>query len=248
MKVPVLGNDKGDLDPTTVKVLDADGKPVTKLVVPGQGSWTIDSVTGSVTFTPEAGFSGNPTPVTYQVSDVRGNATEATVTVTYVPGAVADESLNNVQGSAVKVPVLGNDKGDLDPTTVKVLDADGKPVTKLVVPGQGSWTIDSVTGSVTFTPEAGFSGNPTPVTYQVSDVRGNATEATVTVTYVPGAVNPSTPAPSPGAVKPATPAPGANNGPLASTGVQAFGIGVTGLAIALMGGALLVIRRRRTQS
>ncbi|POH56791.1 hypothetical protein, partial [Arthrobacter glacialis] len=44
------------------------------------------------------------------------------------PSAVKDESLNNVQGSAVKVPVLGNDKGDLDPTTVKLFDGDGKPV------------------------------------------------------------------------------------------------------------------------
>ncbi|ALE04898.1 hypothetical protein AL755_04285 [Arthrobacter sp. ERGS1:01] len=259
VKVPVLGNDKGDLDPTTVKFLDGDGKPVTKLVVAGQGTWTVDPATGEVTFTPESGFSGNPTPVTYQVNDVRGNTTEATVTVTYVPGAVNDESLKNVQGSAVKVPVLGNDKGDLDPTTVKFLDGDGKPVTKLVVAGQGTWTVDPATGEVTFTPESGFSGNPTPVTYQVNDVRGNTTEATVTVTYVPGAVKPVTPSPSPGAVKPATPvlspgavssptpAPEASSPPLASTGVQAFGIGVAGLAIALMGGALLIIRRRRTQ-
>ncbi|MHA7271783.1 NHL repeat-containing protein, partial [Arthrobacter sp. HLT1-20] len=40
------------------------------------------------------------------------------------PEAVKDESLNNVQGSAVKVPVLNNDKGDLDPTTVKLINAE----------------------------------------------------------------------------------------------------------------------------
>ncbi|MHA7271710.1 Ig-like domain-containing protein, partial [Arthrobacter sp. HLT1-20] len=195
--------------------------------------------------TPETGFSGNPTPVTYQVSDVRGNNTQATVTVTYVPVAVKDESLNNVQGSAVKVPVLNNDKGDLDPTTVKLINAENKAVTELVVPGEGTWTVDPVTGAVTFTPETGFSGNPTPVTYQVSDVRGNNTQATVTVTYVPVAVKPSSPAT--GAVSSPTPAPQTGNGNLASTGVQALSLGVAGLAIAIMGAVLLVIRRRRTQ-
>jgi CshA-type fibril repeat protein len=38
-----------------------DGK---ELVVSGEGTWTVDPVTGAITFTPETGFTGNPTPIT----------------------------------------------------------------------------------------------------------------------------------------------------------------------------------------
>jgi CshA-type fibril repeat protein len=189
VSVDVVGNDEGDLDPTTVRLVDGDGDPVTELVVPGEGTWTVDTETGDITFTPEDGFSGNPTPVTYEVSDVRGNTTTADVVITFAPEAIDDESLGNAQGAPVAVDVIGNDLGELDPTTVRVVDGSGDPVTELVVPGEGTWTVDPVTGAITFTPEDGFSGNPTVIGYRVSDTLGNVTTADVLVTYVPGAID-----------------------------------------------------------
>ncbi|MFD6053963.1 CshA/CshB family fibrillar adhesin-related protein [Agromyces sp. NPDC060279] len=185
--VPVLGNDSGsNLDPSTVRITDpASGDPVTELVVPGEGTWTVDAETGDITFTPEDGFTGNPAPIDYTVEDEYGNETGATVTVTYLPEASDDESLNNKQGETVTVPTLENDKGDLDPATVRITDpASGDQVTELVVPGEGTWTVDPETGDITFTPEDGFEGNPTPIDYTVEDVNGNPTGATVTVTYI----------------------------------------------------------------
>ncbi|WP_174521285.1 SdrD B-like domain-containing protein, partial [Arthrobacter woluwensis] len=189
--VPVLKNDKGDLDPSTVKIKDKDGNPVDSLVVPGEGTWTVDPKTGDITFTPEEGFKGNPTDISYTVKDKAGNETGANVHVTYVPEPVAkdDESLNNAQGKAVTVPVLGNDDGDFDPSTVKIKDKDGNPVDSLVVPGEGTWTVDPKTGDVTFTPEQGFTGNPTDIVYTVKDKNGNETGANVHVTYLPEATN-----------------------------------------------------------
>ncbi|QTF72464.1 Ig-like domain-containing protein [Arthrobacter woluwensis] len=245
VKVPVLRNDKGDLDPTTVKLKDKDGKPVSELTVPGEGKWTVDPKTGDVTFTPEDGFKGNPTPVDYTVKDKNGNETGAKVTVTYLqpipPVANNDESRDNKPGTAVTVPVLGNDKGNLDPSTVKIIDpGTGNPVDKLVVPGEGSWTVDPVTGNITFTPEKGFTGNPTPIQYLVKDVDGTEVRATVTVTYL--ATVPATPAPG-NPAEPGNPAPGDD---LANTGANlSIGTIAAGALLFLGGAALLIFRRRR---
>ncbi len=64
--------------------------------------------------------------------------------------------------------------------------ADGKSV---VVNRQGTWTVDPVTGSITFNPEASFKGDPTPISYTVTDSTGLVSNpATVTLDYL--AANP----------------------------------------------------------
>ena len=190
VSVPVLNNDKGDLDPSTVKLINPNGEPVDSLTVPGEGTWTVDPTSGAVSFAPESGFTGNPTPVDYTVQDRNGNKTAAKVTVTYDPQATDDRSDHNTIGSAVTVPTLDNDKGDLDPSTVKITDPQtGDPVDSLTVPGEGTWTVDPKTGAVTFTPEDGFTKNPTPIDYTVKDRNGNQTGAKVTVTYDPQAID-----------------------------------------------------------
>jgi hypothetical protein len=43
----------------------------------------------------------------------------------------------------------------------------------------------TTTGAITFTPEAGFTGNPTPIAYTVDDDQGNTSNsAIVTITYI----------------------------------------------------------------
>ena len=189
-----LGNDNdpdGTLDPTSVMLLDPSGNPVTNLSVPGEGAWTVDPTTGAITFTPESGFIGDPTPITYTVDDNEGNTSNAaTVTVDYVqqPPVVTDDvSTGNTTGSPVSINPLGNDNdpdGNLDPTSVMLVDPSGNPVTSLAVPGEGTWTVDPTTGEITFTPEPGFVGDPTPVAYTVDDNDGNTSDpATVTIDY-----------------------------------------------------------------
>ncbi|CAM3241007.1 CshA domain-containing protein [Arthrobacter ulcerisalmonis] len=260
VSVPVLSNDAGDIVPSSVKLITATGDPVTELVVPGQGTWSVNPETGVVSFDPEEGFTGNPTPVTYQVTDVRGNSSESTVTITYSvpPEVIPDVSSNNTQGSTVSVPVLGNDKGDFDPTTVNILDGDNKPVKELIVPGQGTWSVNPETGVVSFDPEEGFTGNPTPVTYQVTDKTGNTATATVTITYTPIATEPPVVVPptaggstDPGSVPSSEntdPTDTSSGGELASTGVQAMVLGVVGLGLLLLGGAVILVTRRRRHS
>ena len=54
--------------------LAADGKTLT---VPGEGVWTVDATTGEITFTPDAGFAGDPTAAPYTVADNDGNTSNA---------------------------------------------------------------------------------------------------------------------------------------------------------------------------
>ncbi len=198
----VVGNDTGEnpLDPTTVKIIDPNnpGTPVTELTVPGEGVWTVDPVTGKITFTPETGFTGDPTPIKYTVEDDQGNVSSpATVTVDYPQTLEAkDDNATGTTGNPVTLDVVGNDTGDnpLDPTTVKIIDPDtNASITQLVVPEEGEWVVDLVSGDITFTPEAGFTGNPAPIQYTVADDQGEVSNlATVTVTYeqdVPTAVD-----------------------------------------------------------
>ena len=182
--VDPLANDSGVFDPTTVMILGPSGAPVTSLIVPGEGTWDVDPVTGAITFTPEPGFEGNPTIIDYTVDTIEGETVGSTVEVTYAPEAAPDESHGNAVGTPVTVDPLANDSGDFDPTTVMIIDpATGLPVASLVVPGEGTWDVDPVTGAITFTPEPGFLGDPTPIGYSVDDVSGNTVESTVTITY-----------------------------------------------------------------
>ena len=45
-------------------IADADGDN-DSLTIPNEGTWTVDPTTGDITFTPDAGFTGDPTPIRY---------------------------------------------------------------------------------------------------------------------------------------------------------------------------------------
>ncbi len=188
--VNVLANDTpGDnaIDPTTVKILGTanSGDP---LVVAGEGTWSINPATGAITFTPQPGFTGNPTPIRYSVKDVNGYASNlATLTITYFvgPTAVDDAAVTDVN-VAVSGNVLTNDVAG---------SAAINPATLTFVPGTepnpatvGTFVLDPLTGIVTFTPVNGFVGVAT-IDYRVCDANGLCDVATITVTVVAGAVN-----------------------------------------------------------
>ncbi|WP_289048939.1 Ig-like domain-containing protein, partial [uncultured Psychrobacter sp.] len=136
------------------------------------------------------------TPVDYVVSDKTGEkSNQATITVDYPqnPPAAENDTVKGETGQPVIIDVVANDsdpKNDLDPTTVKLIDpVTGDEVTNVVVDGEGTWSVDGSTGKVTFTPESGFTADPTPVDYVVSDKTGEkSNQATITVDY-PGIVS-----------------------------------------------------------
>ena len=112
------------------------------------------------------------------------------MTITYLPTVAPDVQNGNVIGSPAVLNVLGNDTGDFDLSSLRVIDpGTNLGVLSLVVPGQGTWTVDTLLGRLTFTPEPGYLGNPTPVNYEITDLSGDVVRALATVTYLPTAAD-----------------------------------------------------------
>jgi CshA-type fibril repeat protein len=163
--------------PITVNVIandsDPDGDPltVTGITQPANGT-VIDKGDGTVTYTPDPGFSGTDT-FTYTVCDDDGNCDMATVTITVEnsPPDAVDDSATTPADTPVSVPVLENDSDPND---------DPLTVDEFTQPPNGTVT-DNGDGTVTYTPDPGFKGTDT-FTYTACDDHGACDEATVTVT------------------------------------------------------------------
>ena len=149
--------------------------------IPGQGTYTIAS-DGTVTFTPDKQFVGNPTPVTVKRVDKNGTPVTATYSpeFTKVTPTGKDTSSVNIKGLVqTGTPTFegGNPLVPIDETVAATFEDGSKEKS---IPGQGTYTI-APDGTVTFTPDKQFVGNPAPVT--VKRVDKNGTE--VTATYTP---------------------------------------------------------------
>ncbi|HEL9597961.1 TPA: YSIRK-type signal peptide-containing protein, partial [Streptococcus suis] len=189
----VSNNPNASAPTYALKGADATGK----VVVDGQGTYTIDATTGAVTFTPVASFTGTATPVTVVASATITSADQTTATITdeaiYRPTVeptkiVADDQVSagakgETQSDTIKVTVSPNPKASAPTFAFE----DGT-LTKTVA-GEGSYTIDANTGAVSFTPEAEFIGTATPVTVvaksTITAEDGSTVELSDTATYTP---------------------------------------------------------------
>ncbi|MGL5859744.1 MAG: Ig-like domain-containing protein, partial [Phycicoccus sp.] len=233
----VPGNPAVPLDPATLTSVDDAGEPVESVTVPGQGSYTVAG--GRMVFTPLPDFSGTADPVTYRVADVNGTTDTSTYTPTVLaeptepteptqPGAPAepvDDTITvTVRAPAGTTVVLdpSDDIPGLVPSSLRLVGPDGEPATELVVAGQGTWSVDTATGLVTFTPEPGFTGDPDPVRFTaVTDDGAPVTGELVVDYYQPGA-------------------------PLAQTGTSVAAALATALLLVVLGAALLRLARRHS--
>ena len=196
------GNTKTPIDPTVpAKLIDPEtGEPTdeTSVEVPGEGTYTINPETGEVTFKPEPNFTGKATGVEVQRKDTNGTPATAKYTPTVKPVTPTSDDVvsEDVQGAKqTGTPVFTPGKTTVNGKEVTVeIDDTVKPTLdgadeegKVVVPGEGTYTIDE-NGVVTFTPEPQFTGKASGVT--VKRVDKNGTE--VTAKYTP-TVKPVTP-------------------------------------------------------
>ncbi|HFR3775602.1 TPA: GEVED domain-containing protein, partial [Streptococcus suis] len=180
--------------------------------VAGEGSYTIDATTGAVSFTPEAEFIGTATPVTVvatsTITAADGSTVELSDTATYTPTVYgvqgSDDTSENVQGvtqtsetgadrfSSLNKAAntnLGDKEVDFTTATYTLLDENNVAQSSITVKGEGTYTVDATTGVVTFVPEAGFTGQGTGVTIQVTasatDSENNEIPVTATGKYIP---------------------------------------------------------------
>ena len=200
---------------TSKKLVDpATGQPTdeTTVTVAGEGTYTIDPTTGAVTFTPEKDFVGTAAGVTVQATATITNANGKTATITsdatYTPTVVAavptasPATSKDIQGATqtgtptfagTTVQVNGEDKAiTIKDNSYTLLDNDGNEVTSTPAYAAdgtteiGTYSIDSATGRVTFTPtDKSYTGVVTPAKVQAESSNGIKVDTIYTPEIVP---------------------------------------------------------------
>ena len=177
-----------------------------KVVVDGEGTYSIDPTTGVVTFEPLPTFTGKAKGVNVQVSvtatDSEGNKVPVTSKGKYTPevtpvvptgeGVTSSGKQGQEQTGTPKftqgdetAPITINEQ---QPAKFVV---NGQPVESTEIPATkdgkevGKYVIDPLTGVVTFKPNKDFTGTPDPATVQVKDKNGTPATATYTPTVTP---------------------------------------------------------------
>ncbi|WP_455166005.1 CshA/CshB family fibrillar adhesin-related protein, partial [Streptococcus sp.] len=210
-----LSNDK-TAKITSKKLVDpATGQPTdeTTVTVPGEGTYTIDPTTGAVTFTPESDFVGKAKGVKVQatatITNAKGETSTITAEASYTPTVLSaaptakPATSKDIQGAVqtgtptfagATVNVNGQDKQiPLKENSYKLLDKDGNEVIG-TTPAYaedgttpiGTFSIDSTTGKVTFTPtDKSYTGKVTPVKVQAESTNGLKVDTTYTPEIVP---------------------------------------------------------------
>ena len=210
-----LSSDKTAQITSKKLVNPATGQPTddATVTVAGEGSYTIDPTTGAVTFTPEKDFVGTAKGVTVKATATITNENGKTATITsdatYTPTVVAavptaqPAKSKNIQGATqtgtptfagTTVQVNGQDKAiTIKDNSYKLLDKDGNEVTgttpAYAADGTtviGNFSIDSATGTVTFTPtDKSYTGAVTPAKVQAESSNGIKVDTTYTPEIVP---------------------------------------------------------------
>ncbi|WP_145915308.1 LPXTG cell wall anchor domain-containing protein, partial [Streptococcus oralis] len=170
----------------------ADGSK--EKVIPGQGTYMIAS-DGTVTFTPDKQFVGNPDPVTVKRVDKNGTPVTATYSpeFTKVTPTGSGDKTEGLQGQVQEGKVTFTPGHDSVPFPADSTPLFDNGTTVKEVPNVGKFEVDAE-GKVTFTPDKQFKGetpeleltrvdaNGTPVTvkYQavVKEVTPTSTDAT----------------------------------------------------------------------
>lgn len=186
----------------------------TSVVVPGQGTYTVNTSTGVVTFTPCTGantpagvsctgaFSGTATPATYQITTNTSQTVSSTYTPTFVapPTGVADTGTGNWDINQTFTPTANDTAGTgttLNPVPLGICTNPTAVAsctgTSLTVANQGTYTLNTTTGVVTFDPLPAFTGTATPIEYVVQDALGQKTASTITPTVTPPPAPAATP-------------------------------------------------------
>jgi len=168
------GNNGGTIDPTTVTIGTA----------PANGSTSINAVTGVITYTPAAGFTGTDT-FTYSINDTGGNGpSTATVFVTVYPAStpnvvIASDDYTSTSGiTPVSGSVLTNDT-QLSGAALTTVTNPGS----YAVAGLGTLLLNA-DGTFTFTPVAGAEG-VAGFPYTVEGTDGATANATLYVSVYP---------------------------------------------------------------
>ena len=208
-KTTIAGEEKSvNIDPATYTLLGEDGQPATE--VPAKdpegnviGKYTLKTVDGKAVavFEPtDKTYSGDVQPVRVQAKDKNGTAVETTYTPKITPVTPTAEPATSVaiQGDVQKgTPTFapGDIIAPIKENSYKLLDKEGNEVpagqttpayAEDGVTPVGTYSIDPVTGEVTFTPtDKSYTGKVLPAKVQAEDANGTKVSTTYTPSIIP---------------------------------------------------------------
>jgi CshA-type fibril repeat protein len=166
-------------------LIDGDGNHVLNITDPGVGAYTINAVTGVISFAPVLGYTGTPAGVSYGIQDAFGQTGRSTYVPTVIaPTLVAPAQATSTgvgtaqQWTSIAVPPYGGIAllGGTDPNTV-------------TINGVGTYTLYPATGLITFDPVLGFDGPAPAVSYRITDAYGTTADSS----YLPTVTAPAGP-------------------------------------------------------
>lgn len=174
--ITVLGNDTDPENSFNVSSINVTAQPT-------NGTLSINTTTGVITYTPNAGYIGNDS-FTYEICDngVVVTCDDAIVAITVNESGAGnnqivanDDSATTPINTAVTTNVISNDvdfEGQIDLSSLQIVNQ----------PNNGIASANTTTGEITYTPDGGFLGADS-YTYSICDLGSPATcdEAMVTV-------------------------------------------------------------------
>ncbi|MBW5415824.1 Ig-like domain-containing protein [Pseudomonas sp. MAG002Y] len=163
--------------------IDADGDSLSIVESAAAHGTVKTNPDGTLTYTPDAGFSGTDI-VTYTLSDGKGGTVTSTVSVSVTSVSAPDTDGNEAPQSSDLTATAAEDT----PVTLDVLalasDADRDPLVVTDASARNGTVTINTDGTITYSPAANFNGSDT-LTYTVSDGIGGTTTLTATITVTP---------------------------------------------------------------
>ena len=158
---------------------DIDFATIVIETAPEHGSISSGSLVGELLFTPSSGYSGNDS-FDYSVADatgLRSNTSTISIQITDQAPIVANDNFTVNEDITSELNVLLNDsdpQDNIDPASVSIVS----------LPLNGTVTINSQTGIISYTSNADYNGSDAFV-YRVCDLSAYCGEASVSITVVP---------------------------------------------------------------
>ena len=194
------GTEKGpkeervELNPDTLTLLDGENEVTS--VTTTDGKYELDKANKTITFTPNATFTGEAKPVSVRIKDMNGTKVDTTYTptVTDVTMEGTPKETEAPQGKTqTGKPEFTISSPDVRITGYKLINpTTNTPVEdeEIDVPEQGTYRIDKTTGQVTFIPKAGYTGTADGIKVQATDENGETKDAKYTPKVTPLTVTP----------------------------------------------------------
>jgi CshA-type fibril repeat protein len=164
-----------DVNVTLIAPAGGTVNPNGTVTVPGEGTWSYNAATGILTFSPISGFTGNPTPIVYVVTEIATGliSVPTTVTVKYQTElhAVDDNSVTITHYGANMIDILNNDTFDGN-VSVQITQKATYGTLEVVTESDGRIII-------LYSPFADINYVTDSFSYSIRDANGTTSEATV---------------------------------------------------------------------